>query len=96
MSKFGDDITEALDQAESWITEVRNRAKPVVAEVEKYGDPFIKALNDGLAAAGITVPVRYVDVALSLVSKLADLDKSAADVPAEPGAPADPVLAPAQ
>jgi hypothetical protein len=89
MSKLTADVDEVFGTLEDWIAEGRKRLQPVAAEVEKYADPFISTLSAGLAAAGIVVPVKYVDVALSLVSKLTQLDPEVS-APAAPVAPADP------
>ena len=95
---FREDVAEALTEAKSWIGEIENRVQPAFDEVEKYADPFIQTLAAGLASAGITVPVKYVDVALSLVSKLAALDPAdtsapVSDPPAAPAVPAVPAAA---
>jgi len=88
VSQITEDLLTGLHELEGWFSEVKNRVQPVVAEVEKYGDPFVQALSAGLAAAGIVVPVKYVDVALSLVGKLAALDH--AEQPAAPAVPEQP------
>jgi len=89
MSNLKADVEEAVRNIKDWTAELENRFQPVAAEVEKYADPFIQTLAAGLASAGVVVPVKYVDVALSLVSKLAQLDPEVS-APAAPVAPADP------